>query len=104
MFITFLQKIDDVIINPLIILAFALATIYFMYGIVKFLNPNTGEKDKLEARSAILWGIVGMAIMFSVYGLIGFVLTTFGVGTETQIDGSNVLNPSSYIQQTKVNP
>ncbi len=77
--VCFLQKVDSVILNPLILLLFALAFVYFLYGIVKFLNPNTGEKDKTEARGAILWGIVGMAIMFSVYGLIAFILTTFGV-------------------------
>ena len=96
----FLTKVDDVIINPLILLAFALATLYFFYGIVKFLNPNTGEKDKLEARSAILWGIVGMAIMFSVYGIIGFVLSTFGIAQpNAQINSGNVLTPCQYVTQ-----
>jgi hypothetical protein len=97
-FTTFLKNVDDVIINPLILLAFALATLYFFYGIVKFLNPNTGEKDKIEARSAILWGIVGMAIMFSVYGIIGFVLSTFGIN-KAPVTSSNVLSPCQYVTQ-----
>lgn len=77
--VPFLDKLSDLIINPLILLVFVIAFLYFMYGIVKFLNPDTAEKDKLEARSAMLWGIIGMAIMFSVYGLINFVISTFGI-------------------------
>ena len=77
--VCFLKQVDDVILNPLILLVFALAFLYFIYGVVKFLNPSTGEKDKTEARDAMLWGIVGMAIMFSVYGIIAFILNTFGV-------------------------
>lgn len=95
--IPFLQRVDQVIINPLILLVFVLATLYFLYGIVKFLDPNTGEKDKIDARNAMLWGIVGMAIMFSVYGLMAFVLNTFGVGNGKQITGTNVIQPCTYV-------
>jgi hypothetical protein len=37
------------------------------------------DKSRKEAQNAILWGIVGMVIMFSVFGLIRFVLITFGI-------------------------
>lgn len=77
--VPFLNKVNDLILNPIILLLFALAFLYFLYGIVKFVNPGTGEKEKAEARNGILWGLVGMAIMFSVYGLINFVLATFGI-------------------------
>ena len=96
--ICFLTKVDDMILNPLILLLFVLATLYFFYGVVKFLNPSTAEKDRLEARSAIIWGIVGMAIMFSVFGIISFVLTSFGVSSNTEINSGNVLQPSQYVK------
>ena len=65
----------------------ALAFLYFLYGIVKFLKSDAGDKGttRQEARSSILWGIVGIVIMFSVYGLIHFVLYTFGVSPTTDI-------------------
>lgn len=58
---------------------FGLAFLYSFYGIVRFLSLEAGDKDRDEARNAIMWGIVGMVIMFSVYGLIRFVLGTFGI-------------------------
>jgi sugar phosphate permease len=75
-----------------------LAFLYFIYGIVKFVNPNTGEKDKVDARNSILWGLVGMAIMFSVYGLISFVLSTFGIKPNTTVNGQPV-EPTKFINE-----
>ncbi len=40
---------------------------------------DSADKDRIEARNAIMWSIVGMIVMFSVYGLIQFTLLTFGV-------------------------
>jgi len=77
--IPFLNKFNRLILNPLIILLFTLATVYFIYGIVKFLSLQEGDPARKEAKNALLWGMFGMLIMFSVYGLIRFVLATFGV-------------------------
>ncbi|MFA5888997.1 MAG: hypothetical protein WCW47_01755 [Candidatus Paceibacterota bacterium] len=77
--IPFLNKVSDLILNPLILLAFGLAFVYFTYGVVKFLSLDAGDKSRKEAQDAILWGLVGMVIMFSVYGIIKFVLASFGI-------------------------
>lgn len=60
---------------------FAVAFLYFVYGVFNFLSldMNAADKSRQEARDAIMWGIIGMVIMFSVYGIIRFVLDTFGI-------------------------
>lgn len=62
-------------------LLFALAFVYFIYGIIRFIQSSTGDKgtERIEARNSIFWGLVGMFVMFSVYALIKFVLDTFGI-------------------------
>jgi len=77
----FINKANDLILNPIIMLLFGLAFIYFIYGIIKFLQSEADDKSasRAEARSSILWGIVGMLIMFSVYGIIKFVMASFGI-------------------------
>jgi heme/copper-type cytochrome/quinol oxidase subunit 4 len=79
--VPFLNRVNDLIINPLIALVFALSFAYFIYSIVRFLRLEAGDKSRKEAQDAIIWGIVGMVIMFSVYGIIYFVLATFGVNS-----------------------
>ncbi len=84
---TFIGRVNDLILNPLILLVFALSFVYFIYGVVKFLSVDSADKTRTESQNAILWGLVGMAIMFSVYGLIRFTLATFGISNvpaETQ--------------------
>ncbi|KND52089.1 MAG: hypothetical protein AB198_00745 [Parcubacteria bacterium C7867-003] len=75
----FLNRIISFILNPLIYLAFGLATAYLFFNIVKFLSKQPGDKERDEAWKAALWTIVGMALMFSVFGLIRFVLDSFGI-------------------------
>lgn len=86
--VPFLNKVNNLILNPLILLAFGLATAYFFYGIIKFISLEAGDAKRKEAQNAIIWGLVGMVIMFSVYGIIRFVLATFGIS-------SGVIQPSA---------
>ena len=77
--VSFLSRVSDAILNPIILLLSAVAFLYFVYGVVRYLKTDVADSGREEARNAIIWGIVGMIIMFSVYGLINFVLATFGI-------------------------
>ncbi len=80
--VPFLYRVNNLILNPIILLMFGVSFVYFIYGIIRFLSVDAGDKgsSRIEARNSIMWGIIGMTVMFSVYGLIRFVLATFGVG------------------------
>ena len=76
---TLLNKVNAIILNPLITLAFAVALMYFLYGVYEFIKESDSEDARSKGREHILWGIIGMFIMISVYGIIRVLLTTFGV-------------------------
>lgn len=80
-----LKKIDTFILNPLIGLAFAVATIVFLFGIFQFIMSETADNAREAAKKKILYGLLGMFIMSSAYGLIHIVLGTFGIPTNTGI-------------------
>lgn len=80
-----LKKIDTFILNPLIGLAFAVATIVFLFGIFQFIMSETADNARETAKKKILYGLLGMFIMSSAYGLIHIVLGTFGIPTDTGI-------------------
>ena len=75
----FLNKISLYILNPIIILAFGVAFLIFMWGIVQFILKETADENREEGKRKIFWGLFGMFIMFSVYGLINLILGTFGI-------------------------
>ena len=74
-----LKDISRLILNPLIGLAFAVALLVFFWGIFQFIATETGDAKREESKKKILWGLVGMFIMFSAYGLIYLLLGMLGV-------------------------
>lgn len=74
-----LGKINQFILNPIIRLAFAIALIYFFWGIVQFINSQTSDAKRDEGKRKIFYGLLGMFIMFSAYSLIRIILNTFGI-------------------------
>ena len=74
-----LNNINKFVLNPLITLAFAIALLVFFIGIFQFINSETADSKREQGKKKILWGLVGMFIMISAYGLIRIVLGTFDI-------------------------
>lgn len=76
---SFIKKVDAVILNPILTLGFAVAMLVFLWGIFEFVrNPADAENRKKGQRN-IMWGLVGLVIMFSVSGIVKIILGTFGI-------------------------
>jgi ABC-type Na+ efflux pump permease subunit len=87
--ITLMKSINKVIVNPLIMLIFALAVVYFLYGVVKYLLSPENEEVRTASKSHMLWGIIGMFIMISVFGIMNLLLNTLQVPkSDIQIDNN----------------
>ncbi|MEK7194349.1 MAG: hypothetical protein AAB660_01505 [Patescibacteria group bacterium] len=81
----FLNKVNVAIINPLIILVFAIAVLVFFFGIFQFISKAGESTEREKGKQKIIYGLIGMFIMFSAYGLIRIVLGTFGVSQPTYL-------------------
>jgi hypothetical protein len=59
----------------------ALAFAVLIWGILNyFFFNNNGDATKLaEGRTFILWGILGIVVLFSVWGLVSLLLSTLGI-------------------------
>jgi hypothetical protein len=71
-----LQNVKDEIVNPLIFLMFALATLYFLWGVFKFIRDGASSEGRDDGLRHIGWGAVGMFIMISAYGIINLVTSS----------------------------
>ena len=75
----FMGRVVTEIINPIIGVLFALALFYFLFGLSVFIL-NAGDATKrTEAKSHMVWGLVGLAVMLSAYGLINMGRATIGI-------------------------
>ncbi len=68
-------------INTVVVpVIFALAFAFFIWGVAKyFFFQGDDEKKREEGKKFVLWGILGMAILFSVWGLVNMLLSTLGI-------------------------
>jgi hypothetical protein len=71
-----IEKIKTNIVNPIIGLMFALAVVYFLWGVFQLVTKNDDTTRAEEGRMHILWGLVGMFIMFSVFGIMNLICNT----------------------------
>lgn len=61
-----------------IIFAFAFAA--FVWGVVNYFFLHGGEEAKREeGRKFVMWGLLGMVVLFSVWGFVNIVLSTLGI-------------------------
>ncbi len=65
--------------GSLIPLVFSLAVVVFLWGVVQFvINPENEDKKK-KGKDIMIWGIIGLFVMISVWGLVAILGNTFGV-------------------------
>ncbi len=66
----------DTVVVPVI---FALAFLVFIWGVVNYFFLHVGDEAKRsEGRQFMLWGILGMVVLFSVWGFVNLLLSTLG--------------------------
>lgn len=63
-------KINANILNPIIGFMFALAVFVFMYGTIEFMSGTGNDTKKKEGKSHMIWGVIGMVIMLSAFGIV----------------------------------
>ncbi|MBU2220192.1 pilin [Patescibacteria group bacterium] len=65
-----MTKINNLLTQVYVFL-FLLVTVYFFWGIVKFVRASaTGGKEMEEGKRHMIWGIVGMAVMAGAWGIV----------------------------------
>lgn len=63
-------------LNRAVPLLIALAVVYFMFQVFKFAVAGS-EEDKGKAKTHMIWGIIGIFVMVSVWGLVAILSSTF---------------------------
>ena len=74
-----IHNFAKIIVNPLIALMFGLALIYFLWGVFQYYLHGDSEDSRKTGAQHILWGLVGMMIMVSAFGIFHLILGTFGI-------------------------
>jgi len=72
---TLLTTAKDIVTKTLIPLVFVLALLFFFWGMAKYIWSVGDGKD--EGKKIMIWGIIALFVMASVWGLVAFLQTEF---------------------------
>ncbi len=73
-----LSKVKNIldIVIPILI---TLAVVFFFWGLGQYILNSGDEEGQKEGRSRMIWGIVALFVMVSVWGLVGLIGGTFNI-------------------------
>ena len=68
----------------------ALAVVYFVWGVIAYVISND-EEAKKRGRDRIIYGIIGLAVIVALWGLVNILTNTFQV---TGTNNNNIVLPT----------
>ena len=68
------------LLNAVVPVLIVLAIIYFIVGVAKYIMSAGDEESQKGARNMIIYGIIAIFAIVSVWGLVAVLQSTFGVG------------------------
>ena len=73
------------ILAKIIPIMFALAIIYFFWGLIKYIQGAGDPKQAAEGKSIMIWGVIAIAVMISIYGLVAWLQSSLGISGTTSL-------------------
>ncbi len=81
------QRIVDnvkALVNNIIPILLIIGTIVFLWGVILYLTAGADEEKRANARSLMIYGLVGLFVMVAVWGIVNVLVGFFGTtGTGT---------------------
>lgn len=74
---TFKELVDKQVVpfvDTLVSLFYALAFVFFLIGMLRFFYSQSDE-DRTKGKQHMVWGLVGLVVLFSVWGLVKLLLS-----------------------------
>lgn len=79
---TFIERLIA-IVRTLIALTGALALLAFLWGLAKFVFKAGDAKNNEEGKNLMIWGLIALFVMMSVWGIIGWFQRDLGLPVTT---------------------
>jgi len=87
--VTFLDTLNliNTVINALVPIIISIALVVFFWGLVQYLVKIGGgsSQDRGDAIQLMIWGVVAIFVMVSIWGIIRLLQSTFKVNSQDPI-------------------
>src|SRR3989338_7855311 len=73
-------------LSQAVILLVALAVVFFLYGILKYITAGDDEEKRGKMKNIMIYGIIGLFVMISFWGIVNILINTFELDTYPYVD------------------
>jgi len=77
-------------VNAILPLLVGIAVLVLIVGIIRYITAGEDEEKRGKARNLMIYGIIGLFVMVSMWGLVFFLGSTFSISREA-IDLPNLI-------------
>jgi succinate dehydrogenase/fumarate reductase cytochrome b subunit len=70
------------LLDQLVVFLIALAVVWFIFNVIRY-TMSTDEEKKGAAKGQMIWGIIAIAVIVSIWGLVAILQGIFGVDTQS---------------------
>jgi len=73
-------------LSQAVIILISLAVVFFLYGILKYISRGDDEESQKKGRNIMIYGIIGLFVMISFWGIVNILINTFELDTYPYVD------------------
>ena len=73
-------------LSQAVIILVALAVVFFLYGILKYITAGDDEEKRSKMKNVMIYGIIGLFVMISFWGIVNILINTFELDTTPYVD------------------
>ena len=84
------------VVGALIPILVGLLVVVFAWGIVTYIWKNDDDA-KAKGKSLMIWGVIGIALVVSIWGVVALLQDVFGITTGEEVDVPTVPGLNSTI-------
>ena len=66
------------LLNMVVPVLIALGVVFFVWGVIVYV-VSSDEEAKKKGRDRMIWGIIGLAVIIAMWGLVNILTSTFGL-------------------------
>jgi hypothetical protein len=85
------------LVSAAILVAAGLGLLAFFIGLVKFIFKSGDAKSHEEGRNQMIWGLIALFVMFSIWGLVRFIGTAFHIPTDGTYTPGSSYSPGEFV-------
>lgn len=82
----------SLILNTVVPILIVLGVVYFIYGVISYAIAKDSEA-KTSGRDAMIYGLIALLVITSIWGLVYILKSTFGIGDQAAIQVPCIESP-----------